>query len=492
MELPQTRLAAISAAPMTLRPLPHGVALGAGGVVQPLLDSPPRVIVATAHADVIVDARSGRTLTTLPEKVRGVSTASGFAALGGTALFRLADGRVVQPKLEIAGVPLHGVELFAEPEHPRVLAIARGPDGAMFAGLVSPDGTTANLQPAPFDPSAFRYDRGENGFGDWELVTMAKSRYGPAYGNEAPAYGVAGAFPHGDACVRAAVHADGSVACREYAAPTGTDVHETKWLDGGYYLSSVYTTRANGKGTDFIAGVSNIGWGAQELIWDSLLGGTGCLPMTSSAAPPRALIECGGGPFAAVWTGDALFTFPASKERHSGSSSTDGDIIPFGDKETVERLVDLSEPRLFVTGEPLHPIAVAAFAGIGHLALAEAPSRPGEHDVRLIDFAKATVTPVARITDCDGDLEEEQTAEGQNPTRWLVLTCVKPYGGGRYGGTVQWSELVDAQTRVRYRTKSLVEGILASGLAIISDRRDVAAETRHTSTTISAIDLTKP
>jgi hypothetical protein len=182
--------------------------------------------------------------------------------------------------------------------------------------------------------------------------------------------------------------------------------------------------------------------------------------------------------------------------RHGGTAYTNGDVIPFGeggwrdDTGIVDRFIDLSKPQLFA-GDRIRPLAVAASWGLGRLALAEVESRRGEHDVRLVDFDKAAIAPVARITDCDGGLEE-LTHESKKPSRWLVFACVKPYGGGRFGGTVQWSEIVDTQTRARYRTKSLVEGVIPSGIAIVSDRRDVAGETRHSATAISAVDLTHP
>ena len=497
--MPVAALTDVPGGPLPTRPMPPVRPLGKGAVWQRLETATDRVLVEDrAGRFSLLDVSTGAVLATLPAPPSDASVRAGVVTLRGDPprLVRLKDGAILAPVLDSGGSPLRESWLEAQPERATVLALARTTAGEELAGVVGPDLASAHLMRVPLDSTAFRYDVAEFGYGGWALVTMDRSKYGPQYGNEAPAYGVPASLLHGDRCVRPLLRENGELSCREYEAPSGMVVEDVRWLEGGFYLLD-----ARSKETSYLESfLSNVAWGRQRLHWDALLHERYCTANQTRSVPARALVLCSaareGDPDAVdvVWTPTAVFEFtaPTSARNQTGWGGSDSDagwVVPLFDgtrEAAATRYVDMRIPRL-LTMPAVRPLDVASGVGLAPSALVEEKTATGS-TMWLVDFDAATRRVVARIDDCPGVLSET-SADKPLRSRWLVLSCGMPGPAGTLTVRPMWSEIIDTQTSARYRTPLFVEAMYADGRAVLSRRGAVAAESRADASDLFAVSF---
>lgn len=450
---------------MTQRPLPAARSLGIGTIVHPGIASPDRVVLTHGKRGSLVDVRSTRVLAQLPAAPEYVSPRAGAVTLEGMPLrvLRLADNVVVSPKLD--GEDALHPSLAASPLHAGVVVQAEATGGAKLAGLLSADFSTGALQRLPFARSVKGFSTVLNAV-DWELHASLDD-FGSTVGTPA-------AFPHGADCVRAHFREGGSVACLEYT-PAITAPVPLRWMVDGWFGGE------NPNGQDLY--VANAACGAKRFSFGE---GAFCQMRATLADPPRALVTCDHDVHAYAWEPGRSYTLtaPADSNDVGGLDGADsGPILPLGAKETASRWLDLVQLREYQT-LPLHPLAVDAFAHVEPHALAAANG-----DIYALDFAKATYEVIAHITDCRGPFEEFTEDQGHASGRWLVLSCMKKPEEGRMATRTLWSEIIDMQTRVRMRTTLRPEVIFDDGLAVLTQQRKIAVESKVPAGRLVVVDL---
>ncbi|MEJ7734893.1 MAG: hypothetical protein WKG00_37610 [Polyangiaceae bacterium] len=471
--------APMPSAPLTVRgggdwprkDLPAPRRIGHGGVTTPGIPDPDRVAIARGKGGALLDARTGDVLASLPAPPGYVSARAGVVTLEGkpNRLLRLRDAQVITPVLDAGGKQLETSWLAASPQRPLALALAVTKDGEKLFALAGADLGTFRLAPAPLGMSLTRYHGVLDTFGAFHLA--ANQSLGAGSGTPFP-------MEHDADCVCAAVDDEGAVRCLEYLPARSID--RVRWMDGGWFVGGSF--------------VSHVAWGGRRIEVAPLLGGRHCAARSTRDQPPRALFTCFDTRTAGVWTPEAMATFPAPTDPNVAGglvAAESGPIIPVFDSSgagprPASRFVDLRTPRHWTTN-PLTPLFIAPFAGIGRYALAEAPAASGR-EVVLVDFDAGTRETIARIGDCPGGLGELGRDAGAGD-RWLVLACMTPEPPHTAARSVVWTEIVDLERRTRWRTPLLPEAFFPDGLLVLSARRALAAETKAAQSALYSTDL---
>ena len=479
--LPVAPLTPRPRAPYAKKALPKGQSLGIGGVVPPGIPEPDRIAVAVGRRGALLDARSGKVLAKLPTEPSHVSPRAGVVTLEGKPprLVRLSDAAVLTPALDLGGRRAKESWLAASPAQKRALALAEADTGEKLVGLSSDDLATFHLAVAPFDPSTVRFSGILNAL-DWQ-VTARTDKWGDGQGTPFT-------FAHEPGCLRARVQDDGGVTCLEYL-PKRTADEAVRWLSDGYFSSGI--------------SIGHVSWGAQTLPVQPLAKASHCSQRGSRIEPPRSVVTCHGTTDALLWAPGKLLAFkgPADPNDLGGLIGADaGPVLPIPDgvrptrpdepMRTSTNWLDLVGLRMATTPS-MRPLDIAAFAGVGSVALAE--ERVGKtSNVWLLDFAAGTRDLVAEVTDCPGQLAQLREERLTGPRRALVLACMTPEIKDTVAHLLLWAEVVDSAKRIRYRTALMPEVVFDDGLVVLSTRRALAAESKTAQGALFSVDLSVP
>ena len=432
-------------------PKPQRIALGA--VVGPGIESPKRVVINAQKKASIVDVASGQSLVALPAPAEYVAPGAGVVTLAGTPprLVRLADLTLVTPTLDANGEKLSSAWLAASEAYDVPIAVGLGESGA-FAGVPSADLTRFELQKLPLGEGARGVAAVRNAHGAWQLTVRGRSGAPFPFARE----------PAG-ACTKLRMVADGTLSCLEIAAET-LGVSGARWMQDGWFSGESY--------------LSHVSWQGKRIELEKLASEpkARCSARATRDAPPRVVIACHGSDRAFLWLPNRLLGFegPPDPNDLGGLVAADsGEVLPISARsqgeERVERWLDLVAPRVAL-GPKLRPLAVAPFAGVGRQTLAER-RHSGGLEVVLLDFAAGTHRRIAIIDDCPGVLLELERLG-----RYLVLACATPSAPSTVAHSLFWTELLDTEKRLRFRTPLLPEVAFADGTVVLSARRDLVAE----------------
>ena len=138
----------------------------------------------------------------------------------------------------------------------------------------------------------------------------------------------------------------------------------------------------------------------------------------------------------------------------------------------------------------LRPLDVAPSSGIDVVTLMEEKNGKAS-DVWLFAFDSERRERIAHIIDCSGMLQAlSHRAEGESSQRrFLVLACVTPSPPGYVSHNLIWSEIVDVEARVRWRTTRMVEAFFRDGVAVLSTRRSLTAESKTAPGDLYSVDI---
>jgi hypothetical protein len=476
--LPRAELALRPGDAMPKKALATPKRIGRGGVVPPGIPSPDRVAIATDRKGSLVDARSGQVLAALPTEPQYVAPRAGVVTLDGkpARLVRLSDAKVLTPTIEASGRPIKDAWLAAAPHHARALALAETTDGEKLAGLASDDLETFEMTRAPLDRRTTRYSGILNAI-DWQLVSSAPK----AFGFETA--GTPFTFPHEPECLRARVDDHGAITCLEHQPHVGMGEH-VRWMDGGWFSAGTIA--------------SHVSWGSRKI---SLADGDRCMSRAQRTSPPRSVVTCHMGREAILWAPGKIFTFAAPQDPNDigGLIGADaGPVLPIVEagprtddisSRMAGRWLDLPGTRLYTTPR-LRPLAIAAFAGVESLTLAE-DKQDKASSVYLLDFEKGTRELVAKVTDCPGPLGELREDRAHGRRRYLILACMTTPPYGSVAQDLVWAEIVDTEGRVRLRTTLMPEIFFPDGVVVLSSRRRLSAESKTAPGELFSADLTR-
>ncbi|MBX3190895.1 MAG: hypothetical protein KF819_28125 [Labilithrix sp.] len=470
--LPIAELVLKPGEPMPKKPLPAPKRIGRGGVVMPGIPSPDRVAIATDKKGSLVDARTGKVLAALPAEPQYVSPRAGVVTLEGKPprLVRLYDAKVVTPNVDARGRTIRATWLAAAPGHAKALALAETTTGEMLAGVASEDLESFTLDVAPFGPNMVGFSATLNAI-DWQLSASVK-RFGERTGTPFT-------LPHEPECVRAKIDDDGAIRCIEHlpVLSLGEDIRwmEDGWLSGGTMLT-------------------HVSWGARKI----LLADQWCSSRGQRTSPPRVVVTCHKNPTAMLWAPGKLFTFPGPADSNDvgglvGADS--GPVLPIREggtrnddsaSRTVARWIDMPRTRILTTPH-LRPMAIASFAGVESLTLAEDKAK--SPSVYLLDFEKGTRELVVKINDCPGTIGELRQDRVRGRQRLLILACMTPETKHTIGQDLIWAEIIDTERRVRFRTPLMPEIFFPDGLVVLSTRRRMAAESKTAPGELFSVEL---
>jgi hypothetical protein len=307
-------------------------------------------------------------------------------------------------------------------------------------------------------------------------------------------------LPHDAGCVRARLQSGAAPTCVEYepAVDAGlTSLPQTRWSVDGWVL-----------GTDWFAHET---WDRHRLYEEALgdapsgTASPGCQAHFLMTRAPRAFVVCkrfdDDGGFrttaTALVTPDAVLRLEDDRVPANflgGLSGVDPlPVIPYADQGpgysfaatwAVETWIDLVRGKAWTT-PPLHPLGLAAFAGVRDRSLAVDAEKPGE--VWVLDFATGTRDFFGAVRDCPGELGE--IGQGDDP---LVLACTTHPLEGTVDTKLIWAEIVDRPGERRYRTTLYPELFFRDGVVVLSTTRTREAERHLTAGQIFAADLTSP
>jgi len=199
----------------------------------------------------------------------------------------------------------------------------------------------------------------------------------------------------------------------------------------------------------------------------------------SMSSPPRVLAACfnkAGGRDYVLWSPEKSWRFT---EQGVGNSTRViwGAIKPvfamshfWGDREDPNRRWLDAERGLITITEPLVPIGFA-LNGLERQFLATRP-QTDPVEVVLVDLDANSVTTIARVGDCDGRLTVDNR-EG----RRFALVCSKRTNPKYYRFDVRWTEVLDLDAKIRWRTRYFVDWFLSGGRIVASDKKRIAGET---------------
>lgn len=465
----------------TMKNLPMPKRVGSGGVLLPGFANPNRVVVGTLDKKgALLDVRSGKVLAKLPAQPEWSSALAGAVVLRddkakAPQVLRVADGSVVSPKIDAGGQTIEKVWLATARERRTVVALAQTKDGAKLAGILDKSLASVKLVPSLLDAKTKGFAAGVNGAEGFHLV------HGTSLG-----HGVPHSFPsHGPTCVSARLAEDGTVTCLDYTAASGIGLSNIEWLDGGFFSSST--------------GIGNVAWGDRITTFDSALGAKGCGPRATQSSPPRVLVTCDGPRRqpgkGAVWSPEGFVAFDNVVEPNDIGGLVGADsrrVLPVFDDhlkaddkkpERTTRWIDMHERKAW-TSPPLHPVALAPFAGLGARFVVE--DKPGE--VAIVDVDAGTREIVGE-TKCPGEIIELRDPGTVENTRFLVIGCSTGQPKHVAGTLLLWAEILDRDTKTRLRTVLMPEVVFADGYALLSSRRLMLAETRNMPSELFGIDL---
>jgi hypothetical protein len=407
----------------------------------------------------LFEVESGREVARFP-KPRSVSPKADVIVLDtpDPELIRISDGKHVRVRLDPSPPNLERQWLTCSARHQNVVLMVETREGEVL--VATPEDAkleTFISSPLPFAPDT-NARRGVIPSDDrtWHFVSDAHS-----IGGGRPWF-----LGPGEPCLRAQLQDGGTVRCLEYAGSPRV----RRWLSGQWAVVSAF-------GNDSLTHAS---WAGQ--VDDIEVGEGPCWAPLTLASPPRAFIQC--KKVSALVAPDGVHRVDGVPPVTGLTGADAGPVVPLvsnedGAKKTAEQWLDLTEKKIWQT-EPLRPIGVAAFAGVGEIALAQGD---GTKDVFVLNFRKGSRELLGEIDDCPGQLSElgeHQDHEEPRTPRYLVLGCLTPPAPNSVTQYVIWSEVLDIASRIRYRSARLPEVLFDDGWVVLSDRRRLSAESRAT------------
>lgn len=471
--------------PWPKKALPVGKRLGRGGVVPPGIPGPDRVAIATTDKKgLFVDARTGNVLATLPAEPEYVSPKAGAIVLEGAPprLLRVYDAKVIAPQIE-AKEKTKSAFLAATPRQDRVVGLAETASGAKLAGIASDDFTKVVLTDTPFGSATTRLSATLNAR-EWQISAVLGRDFGEPGGT--PFF-----LRHDDTCLRARVEKDGRFTCIEYGPKPGLG-DGAQWLDDGY--------------VSWGSSIGNPAWGDRLVTIRARDERIACVRRGSRATPPRVVVTCHGpGREAFLWgPGPAgapsqLLQFQGPLDPNDVGGLVGADVgfgLPMPDAVRAQggeqarptsRWLDLVGMRV-LTSPPMLPLTIAAFAGMEPIGLASSTENKVT-SVWTVDFDAAARELVTTVNDCQGKLGELREDRAHGRKRWLILACMTPPPKDGVAQNLIWSEILDTETKTRWRTALMPELFFPDGVVVLSTRRAMAAESKTAPGELTSVDL---